>query len=265
MKVTVFTSNQPRHLHLINRLASVADECFAVQECTTVFPGQVKDFFNNSETFQAYFANVIESEHRQFGQIRFAAENVRQLAMKSGDLSKLPEDVLTPALASDVYIVFGASFIRGWLIDALIERSAINIHMGVWPYYRGSSCNFWALNDDNPQLVGSTIHRLSKGLDSGDMLYHALPTTKDCVTPFDYSMRAVSAAHESLIERISDGSLLGLPTHRQDKGLEVRYTRNADFDDPVAQAYLDRGQSIEDLNRLLAERQTPPYVDPFFW
>jgi len=39
--------------------------------------------------------------------------------------------------------------------------------MGISPYYRGNDCNFWALNDNNPHLVGSTIHLLSKGLDNG--------------------------------------------------------------------------------------------------
>ena len=43
--------------------------------------------------------------------------------------------------------------------------------MGVSPYYRGADCNFWALYDSNYHLVGSTIHYLSKGIDSGDIIY----------------------------------------------------------------------------------------------
>ena len=51
--------------------------------------------------------------------------------------------------------------------------------MGVSPYYRGTSCNFWAIYDDNPSYVGSTIHLLSKGLDSGDILFHCIPLIYD--------------------------------------------------------------------------------------
>ena len=76
---------------------------------------------------------------------------------------------LQAALSSDIYIVFGASFIKGWLVDFLIKNKAINIHMGLSPYYRGSSCNFWAMYDNNPNYVGATIHYLSKGLDSGEI------------------------------------------------------------------------------------------------
>lgn len=46
--------------------------------------------------------------------------------------------------------------------------------MGLSPYYRGTDCNFWALYDKKPQYVGATIHLLSKGIDSGPTLYHAL-------------------------------------------------------------------------------------------
>lgn len=71
MKITVFTSNRPRHLYLINQMAKIADEVFAVQECTTVFPGLVKDFFDNSPVMQQYFTYVNQSETNIFGEICF--------------------------------------------------------------------------------------------------------------------------------------------------------------------------------------------------
>ena len=44
MKITIFTSNQPRHISLINKLSFICDEVYAIQECNTVVPGQVQDF-----------------------------------------------------------------------------------------------------------------------------------------------------------------------------------------------------------------------------
>ena len=67
MRITVFTSNQPRHISIIKGLASIANEVFAVQECNTVFPGQVEDFFKHSAVMQAYFKNVMEAERSVFG------------------------------------------------------------------------------------------------------------------------------------------------------------------------------------------------------
>ena len=73
------------------------------------------------------------------------------------------------------------------MIDFLI-KDAINIHMGISPYYRGSSCNFWAIYDGNPSYVGATIHLLSKGLDSGDILFHCLPKPLNNDGVFDFTM-----------------------------------------------------------------------------
>ena len=98
--------------------------------------------------------------------------------MRQHDLSKCTVHFLSDFLDSDIYIVSGASYIKGDLLNFLVAHNAINIHVGVSPYYRGTDCNFWALYDGNSHLVGATIHKLSKGLDSGPILYHALSEIK---------------------------------------------------------------------------------------
>ena len=261
MKITVFTSNQPRHISLINSLASIANKVYAIQECNTVFPGEIKDFFDNSDVMNTYFKHVRDAEKEVFGEISFL-DNVSHLAIKSGDLNKVNRDILAPALDSDVYVVFGASYIKGWLIDYLVEKKAINIHMGVSPYYRGSSCNFWAAYDNHPELVGATIHLLSKGLDSGDMLYHALPIAQE-VDPFVLGMKAVKVAHDSLIERIKNGEIFTYPSIIQDKSKEYRYTKNIDFTDEVAKDYLENLLSPIEIKEKLENRDLSLLEKPF--
>ena len=92
--------------------------------------------------------------------------------------------LLTPALSSDHFVVFGFSCIKGPLGDFLVKHRAKNIHMGVSPYYRGALCNFWALFDARPDLVGATINVLSKKLDGGSMLFHALPEANEAGSLF---------------------------------------------------------------------------------
>ncbi len=263
MKITVLTSNQPRHLSLIADLADIAEEVFAVQECSTVFPGEVEDFYRRSDVMKKYFARVIDAEGRVFGRPRFHPGRVRSLALKMGDVSRLHLEALAPALAADVFVVFGASYIRGPLVDALIQKGAINIHMGTSPYYRGSSCNFWALHDGRPEYVGATLHRLSAGLDSGAMLFHAFPDAVDD-DPFVYGMLAVRAAHRGLCRRIADGSLLNLPPHVQDRSLQMRYTRNGDFTDDVAAAYLDRPIDPARFREAVRSRDAARFLNPFY-
>jgi folate-dependent phosphoribosylglycinamide formyltransferase PurN len=263
MNITIFTSNQPRHLALIKKLSAFSNRTYAVLECNTVFPGSVPDFFKKSDVMRDYFENVLRAEKTLYGDLQFLPSNVRTLSVKSGDLNKLNYDTLKEALSSDTYIVFGASYIRGWLVDFLVQQNAINIHMGISPYYRGSSCNFWALYDNNPEYVGSTIHLLSKGLDSGDMLYHALPTLND-EDPFLFTMKAVEAAQQSLSERISNKTLFDMEAVPQDKAAEIRYTRNTDFTDDIASEYLSRRLNNKKLRESCAASKSFPLLSPFY-
>jgi len=239
MKITVFTSNQPRHINLAKRLAAVADEVYCIQEAQTVRPGLVDDFFKKSEVMRTYFSYVMDAEKQLFGDLDFMPMNVMSLCLRGGDLNHLTPNELEPALDADLFVVFGSSYIKGWLIDFLVERRAINIHMGLSPYYRGSSCNFWALYDRRPTYVGATIHLLSKGLDSGDMLFHCLP--KDILhNPFLFTMRSVEVAHSALKERIRTGEIHHIDPVKQDRSKEVRYSRNSEFDVSRADEFLKR-------------------------
>ena len=259
MKVTIFSSNQPRHLNLARRFSLISDEVFFISEVNTVFPGQVDDFYKKSGVMQSYFEKVISAEKKIFGDIGFLPHNVSFLAIKEGDLSNMDQPILKAALNSDFYIVFGASFIKGWLIDFLIQKKAINIHMGISPYYRGSSCNFWALYDNNPTCVGATIHLLSKGLDSGDILFHCIPKMRSGESSFDFTMRSVEVAHKGLISAIQDRKIFSSETLKQDKSREIRYTKNQDFTDQVANEFLER-----DFNLVPDSLSYPELYNPIF-
>lgn len=263
MKITVFTSNQPRHLALINSLSKISDEVFAIQECNTVFTGKVEGAFKKSDVMERYFSNVLQSEKNLFGGLSFLPHKVRSLSIKSGDLNHLQRFQLEDALQSDYYIIFSASWIKGWLIDFLVEHNAVNLHLGISPYYRGSSCNFWALYDNRPEYVGATIHMLSKGLDSGPILYHALPEFNN-LEPFDFTMTSVEAAQKSVIERISSKELLHYEPVEQDKTKQIRYTRKVEFTDDIASDFLSRGMTSENIKQLLSNNEKPELFHPFY-
>ena len=259
MKATVFTSNQPRHLDLIIELSKIVETVYYISEVNTVFPGKVNDFFKKSDVMQKYFRRVMRSEGKIFGDIKFLPSNVRPLLIKSGDLNMLNKESLFEALESDLFIIFGSSFIKGWLVDFLIQKKAINIHIGLSPYYRGSSCNFWAMYDRKPEYVGATIHRLSKGLDSGDMFFHCLPNLRNNENPFEFTMRSVKIAQSALIEKIKTNEIFTMKTIRQNPEEELRYTKNYEFNDEIAKEFLNR-----DIYFPSTKPKYPELLNPIF-
>ena len=256
MKITLFTSNKNRHNYLINLLSTISDELFVVQECGTIFPGIIPGHYPASLIMKKYFENVNDAQSRLFGNslINNSKKNIKILPMLFGDLNKCSKNLLLDFLKSDVYIVFGSSYIKGELADFLVEQHAINIHAGVSPYYRGTDCNFWALFDGNPHLAGTTIHLLSKGLDSGPILYHAMSNIK--INPFEYTMSTIKSAFHSIAERIKDNSIFKINPIDQDKRREIRYSRKIEFNEEIIKDYFRKEINLNNKkcdNSLLKE------------
>jgi methionyl-tRNA formyltransferase len=262
LKITVFTSSQPRHLALIEGLAKVADQVFAVLETVTAKPGLVGDFYQKSDVMQEYFSHVIAAEKKIFGEVRPVGADVQTMSVRMGDLNLLDMSALEPMLDSDLYVVFGSSFIKGPLCDFLVEHKAINIHMGVSPYFRGNSCNFWALYDGRPDLVGATIHMLSRGLDSGDILFHALPSMQ-AENAFDLGMLAVKSAQESLVAAIGKNDIFSSQPVASDHTKELRYTRLKDFTDAIASEYLALAPALDEMENSLKMRDLAMFIRPY--
>ncbi len=240
MKITLFTSNKNRHNYLINLLSDVCNELYVIQECGTIFPGIVSGHYEVSPNIKEYFEHVSNSQSHLFGNsyVNNKKKNIKILPMISGDLNQCSMNLLSDFLKSDVYVVFGSSYIKGELVDFLINQKAINIHAGVSPYYRGTDCNFWALYDDNPHLVGTTIHLLSKGLDSGPILYHAMSYLN--TNPFEYTMSTIKSAFHSIAEKINNKSLFNIEPINQNKFKQIRYSKRNEFNDKIVKSFLNK-------------------------
>ena len=239
MKITVFTSNKSRHNYLINQISLVASKLFVIQECDTLFSGELSGNYPKSNILKKYFDKVNKSQKKVFGnQFIDVDKKINLLSLKKGDLNNCKLIFLDKFLKSDLYIVFGSSYIKGNLAKFLSKKRTYNIHMGISPYYRGADCNFWALYDNNYHLVGSTIHRLTEGLDNGPILYHAI--CENNLNFFDYSMLSVKAAIISLKENIKNGKILKIKEKKVNPNKLIRYSKTKDFNNKIIINYFKK-------------------------
>ena len=243
MTVTVFTRDSARHIALVNKLATVTNAVHAVIESS---PPSVHAP-PKSPVMTEYFSRVQQAEDHIFGSSITLDSRVNTQLIAPGQLNQLAPQQLQAALETDYVVVFGSSYIKGWLADALIARNAVNLHMGISPQYRGSACNFWALFDNNPQFVGATIHRLAKGLDTGSVIQHVRPEFTG-QNLFHFSMQAVASGHDALAALILNNKLQSVIPEPQDQQLEIRYSKNADFTDEVAASFLKRVDDLTESN-----------------
>ena len=244
MKITIFTSDQPRHNYLINKISEISDEIFVIQEKKNI----ITDSQNSSKLSNIksnYFSLVNEAQEKLFGDHNMIKNKtkINLIKIQMGQLSLLKINEMINFFESDYYLIFGSSYIKGDILKYLSDKSAINIHMGISPYYRGSGCNFWALYDNNPSLVGATIHYLDEGLDSGPIIYHAISERVN--DDFLYSMSTVKSAILSIVKNIKDKKIDQFIPMIQDKKKQIRYSRYTDFNDKTIREYMKMKKKVE--------------------
>ncbi|MEX2014010.1 MAG: formyltransferase family protein [Parcubacteria group bacterium] len=71
-------------------------------------------------------------------------------------------------LSPDLIVIWGNTILEPHIIKT--ARKAINLHMGLCPYYRGAIANQHAVMRREPTRIGATIHYAVEKVDAGDIL-----------------------------------------------------------------------------------------------
>lgn len=226
MKITIITSNKNRHNYFINELNKISSELFVIQECREMI--SLPENTKNKINIKKYFNKVQKADEFFFKPCFISSKKkINILSLKFGDIKNIKLNKFDKFFKSNIYIVFGSSFLKGKLLNFLIRKKAINIHMGISPYYRGADCNYWALKDKNFHLVGATIHKLSKDLDGGDIIKYVNPTYNP--DPFIFTMSVVKNSIDEIVRLIRSKKIDKIQTKKQNLLKQIRCTKKKDF------------------------------------
>jgi methionyl-tRNA formyltransferase len=81
------------------------------------------------------------------------------------------------ALHPDIIIQAGAGILRRQVFT-LPRIATLNLHHGIAPLLRGMFSIYWALWEKRPEWLGSTVHCIDSGIDTGQVLAYAPITPK---------------------------------------------------------------------------------------
>ncbi len=79
---------------------------------------------------------------------------------------------LLESLRPDVIVVHGTRIIADRVLGS-VGCPVINMHAGITPRYRGVHGGYWALAERHPEWVGTTVHLVDPGIDTGGILAQA--------------------------------------------------------------------------------------------
>jgi folate-dependent phosphoribosylglycinamide formyltransferase PurN len=76
---------------------------------------------------------------------------------------------LLTSLRPTAVVVHGTRIIAARVLNSL-ECPVLNMHAGITPRYRGVHGGYWALVERHPEWVGTTVHLVDPGIDTGGIL-----------------------------------------------------------------------------------------------
>jgi methionyl-tRNA formyltransferase len=111
------------------------------------------------------------------------------------------------ALAPDLFMAVGYMLLLKTGVLGVPRVIAANFHASLLPAYRGKHPVFWALRNAEP-WCGLTVHEMSPGLDTGDILFQVRVPTKEedtVSTLYDRIMEASVPLVPALVNAVRGG------------------------------------------------------------
>ena len=158
MNVVVITSNHLRHLAYARMLCESTNvsKVFIEEKPAGISSGllQLKE--------RQYFPQACE----------WLPQNYTKCKKGEINSNRLEDEIRQEK--PDIIFVFGSSLLKE-NIFSIPTIGCINIHTGLVQYYRGVDSAFWALHDNRPDRIGSTVHFIDKSIDAGEIIYQGRP------------------------------------------------------------------------------------------
>ena len=199
--VAVLTSNSLRHQYFALRISQEFSVVRIYAEEKEFNPRSAGKTSEDLSILEDWFNRRDLSEREFF--LNSELSSLRLNHIKPGQINsdEVIEDI--ESCGAKFIAVFGSSIIRQPLIGAFQNR-IVNMHLGLSPYYRGSGTNFWPFFDSKLEYVGTTIHLIEAGVDSGPIIHQCRPTIEEFDSPHTIGCKAILMGTELMIKSIED-------------------------------------------------------------
>jgi peptidoglycan/xylan/chitin deacetylase (PgdA/CDA1 family)/methionyl-tRNA formyltransferase len=161
VKIVILSTDTPHHVYFINRIA----ERF-----------EIAAIFYETNRVQPKFPTgpLFEEDEALFEKAHFFERVADQIPGSIplhvvGSVNDPGVDEWIRGYAADIGIVFGCGKIKPHVFTTT-KSGLVNVHRGISEKYRGLDSDLWALDADDFDNVGVTLHKVDGELDTGDIL-----------------------------------------------------------------------------------------------
>ncbi len=199
MRIVILTHSLDRHYYFCNQIIEKAGKVVGVitgakvvnksryeKILSTIKKKEIKYYLKNK------FLNMVFKEYgKRFQKEKLLAEkqffggatehfnnNHKKLLIESlsPKYRSINDDYYVSLIREnnpDIIVVMGTCLIGKKIISS--AKFVINLHTGLSPYYRGGNTNLWPIIEEEFGYFGVTIHLMSLGIDSGNIIFTERP------------------------------------------------------------------------------------------
>jgi len=226
MKVVILTHSKDRHYYFCNRLIENVNVVGVISGAKTVHSGfgekvrkvVCKEGFKHkagnisSNIFFRKYGNLFRQEKQTAEEMFFDGQRDAFQKKYSGSLlahvgrphrsinDKYYIDLIRQK-DPDIIAVMGTCLLGKEIISS--APHTLNLHTGLAPYYRGDSTNLWPIIEGDFGVFGTTVHKLSLGIDSGDIIFTKQPAVYQDDTFGKINSRCIEIGTELMIRAIN--------------------------------------------------------------
>ena len=153
LNIALITAGNPRHHYFKKKISSVVDVGLVIEEPKKSTPQEKEiSFFKNS-----FLDNNWNSKRNN-------QVNISDKTLNNIETQKILED-----FSPDYIFTFGCGLLKDNIIKTA-SKCTINIHTGLTQYHRGVEGPLFAIYEEDASIIGSTIHQVTTGIDSGQVV-----------------------------------------------------------------------------------------------
>ncbi|HEX8149649.1 MAG TPA: formyl transferase [Pyrinomonadaceae bacterium] len=205
-RIAVLCSDDAHHKYLVALLRSRFDVAAVVVEPARCQRRRLRRSSRRRDYAYALYHHLRRTvlglnryRRRHFADLAGAPADVFDGALTVEDINDPAVAELLEGLKPDLTVIICTSILKERVLAAA-GPMVVNVHGGYLPYYRGNHCFFFALYQNELDRIGSTIHFVNAGIDTGDIIEVVVPR----IDPWDNAEALYCRAERLAIDRLAE-------------------------------------------------------------
>ena len=158
--LVIIQKSKPNHNSLVSRIKRLYDKVGLKALPQEIWYAILLRLDESARNTLEYFR---ERSSSSSSEIDYLPKTMEVLSVNSDEVFETLKE-----LSPDLIVIWGNTIIKPHIIKT--AKRAINLHMGLCPYYRGAIANQYAVISRQSARIGVTIHYAEEKVDAGDIL-----------------------------------------------------------------------------------------------